>query len=162
MEHQNIRDLAKLHPDNPAVMDALEKVETIEQDESNLAKHHKTRVGLTVNIVSAYVSNNATTKDQFIALIEGVDSTLETLAKNEPVPEPEALPEPAVPILESVQPEYIVCLEDGLHFKSMKRHLRAKYNMTPEAYRQRWGLPANYPMVAPKYSERRRELATNR
>ena len=110
------------------------------------------------DIVSAYVSNNSVTAADLPGLIGQVYAALSTLGK-----EPEALPSaplvPAVSIKKSITPEYLVCLEDGLQFKSLKRHLNTKYNLSPEQYRARWSLPSDYPMVAPAYAERRSALA---
>jgi predicted transcriptional regulator len=113
-------------------------------------------LGLTAQIVSAHVSNNAVSRDALPELIQQVFNTL-TAAGVEQA-EPEKL-QPAVPIKKSVFPEYIVCLEDGKKLKMLKRHLQTSYNMTPEQYRERWNLPHDYPMVAPKYAEHRSELA---
>jgi predicted transcriptional regulator len=116
----------------------------------------QTILGLTAQIVSAHVSKNAVARDALPELITQVYNTLIT-AGAEPV-EPEKL-QPAVPIKKSVFPEYIICLEDGKKLKMLKRHLQTSYNMTPEQYRDKWGLPHDYPMVAPKYAEHRSELA---
>jgi predicted transcriptional regulator len=113
-------------------------------------------LGLTAQIVSAHVSNNVVSRDALPELITQVYNTL-TSAGAEPV-EPEKL-QPAVPIKKSVFPEYIVCLEDGKKLKMLKRHLQTSYSMTPEQYRDKWSLPHDYPMVAPKYAEHRSELA---
>ncbi len=113
-------------------------------------------LGLTAQIVSAHVSNNAVSRDALPDLIQQVFSTL--MAAGTEQVEPERL-QPAVPIKKSVFAEYIVCLEDGKKLKMLKRHLQTSYNMTPEQYRERWGLPHDYPMVAPKYAEHRSELA---
>ena len=113
-------------------------------------------LGLTAQIVSAHVSNNAVSRDALGELITQVYNTLIS-AGAEPA-EPEKL-QPAVPIKKSVFPEYIVCLEDGKKLKMLKRHLQTSYNMTPEQYRDKWSLPHDYPMVAPKYAEHRSELA---
>jgi predicted transcriptional regulator len=113
-------------------------------------------LGLTAQIVSAHVSNNTVSRDALPELIQQVFSTLMS-AGIEQV-EPERL-QPAVPVKKSVFPEYIVCLEDGKKLKMLKRHLQTSYNMTPEQYRERWGLPHDYPMVAPRYAEHRSELA---
>jgi len=112
---------------------------------------------LTAQIVSAHVSHNSVSSDALPALIQSVYTSLTSTA--EPVEEkPDALV-PAVPIKRSVFPDYIVCLEDGRKLKMLKRHLQSAYGMTPYEYRQRWGLPADYPMVAPSYAERRSSLA---
>ena len=113
-------------------------------------------LGLTAQIVSAHVSNNVVSRDALPDLIAQVYNTL-TSAGAEPI-EPEKL-QPAVPIKKSVFPEYIICLEDGKKLKMLKRHLQTSYSMTPEQYRDKWGLPHDYPMVAPKYAEHRSELA---
>jgi predicted transcriptional regulator len=113
-------------------------------------------LGLTAQIVSAHVSNNVVSRDALPELITQVYNTLIS-AGAEPV-EPEKL-QPAVPIKKSVFPEYIVCLEDGKKLKMLKRHLQTSYGMTPEQYRDKWSLPHDYPMVAPKYAEHRSELA---
>ena len=113
-------------------------------------------LGFTAQIVSAHVSNNTVSRDALPELIQQVFSTL--MAAGTEQAEPERL-QPAVPIKKSVFPEYIVCLEDGKKLKMLKRHLQTSYNMTPEQYRERWGLAHDYPMVAPKYAEHRSELA---
>ncbi|GJE74365.1 MULTISPECIES: MucR family transcriptional regulator [Methylorubrum] len=118
-------------------------------------------VVLTADIVAAYVSKNPVPAGELGHLIGAVHGALlqigtgQVAAKIEPS-EPQ---QPAVPIKKSVQPDYIVCLEDGRTFKSLKRHLRAKYNMSPEQYRAKWGLPPEYPMVAPNYAKARSDLA---
>ncbi|MBV1832981.1 MucR family transcriptional regulator [Novacetimonas pomaceti] len=111
---------------------------------------------LTTQIVSAHVSNNAVGADTVPDLIKQVYQALTSL--DQPAAEPEKL-QPAVPIKRSVFPDYIVCLEDGKKLKMLKRHLQSAYGMTPEQYRERWGLPSDYPMVAPNYAERRSTLA---
>jgi predicted transcriptional regulator len=110
----------------------------------------------TSSIVAAYVGNNTVQKEHLAALIADVFASLARTNRAEP--EPGALT-PAVPVKRSVQPDYIVCLEDGKKFKSLKRHLMSHYNMTPEDYRAKWGLPADYPMVAPNYALARSTLA---
>lgn len=115
-------------------------------------------IALTANIVSAYVSNNTVAAGDIPALINQVHSALSRVSAQQPVSLSEPA-KPAVPVKRSVTPEYIVCLEDGKKFKSLKRHLRTQYNMTPEQYREKWGLPPDYPMVAPKYAQARSELA---
>lgn len=111
---------------------------------------------LTADIVAAHVSNNNVDVDDLSALISNVHGTLITLSESE---KKQALPEPAVPIKSSIKEDYIVCLEDGKKLKMLKRHLMTHYKMTPEDYRARWGLPTDYPMVAPSYAIKRRELA---
>lgn len=114
-------------------------------------------ITLTSDIVAAHVSNNSVAVGDLPTLISNVFSALAGLNPSEPAPEP--LPEPAVSIRASVKNDHIVCLEDGKKLKMLKRHLMTHYNMTPEQYRARWSLPADYPMVAPAYAEKRRELA---
>jgi predicted transcriptional regulator len=118
---------------------------------------NETLITLTSDIVAAHVSNNNVTVDDVPALIANVYGALAGLGKTEPVVE--KAPEPAVSIRSSVKPDHIVCLEDGKKLKMLKRHLMTHYNLTPDQYRQRWNLPADYPMVAPNYAEKRRELA---
>lgn len=114
-------------------------------------------LGLTTQIVAAHVSNNTVAVNDLPQLIEQVYKTLSTVGEDSK-PEPERLT-PAVPIKKSIQPDYIVCLEDGKKLKMLKRHLKTAYDMSPEEYRDRWGLPADYPMVAPNYAKQRSELA---
>ncbi|WP_420340687.1 MucR family transcriptional regulator [Roseibium sp.] len=115
-------------------------------------------IDLTADIVAAYVSNNTITSTDMVALIGSVHAALKTADASAQEPEPEPLT-PAVPIKKSVTPDYIVCLEDGKKFKSLKRHLRSSYNMTPDEYRAKWGLDADYPIVAPNYAAARSQLA---
>lgn len=118
----------------------------------------KTFIDQTASIVSAYVSNNATASSELPALIGQVHAALMKVASGQP--EKRADPSrPAVPIRKSMTAEYLVCLEDGKKFKSLKRHLRTQYGMSPEQYREKWGLPADYPMVAPNYAVARSQLA---
>jgi predicted transcriptional regulator len=113
-------------------------------------------LGLTAQIVSAHVSNNSVTPDALPSLIQDVYRTLAGVGKEAPQPDK---PQPAVPVKKSVFPDHIVCLEDGKKLKMLKRHLKTAYNMTPEQYRERWGLPPDYPMVAPNYARHRSSLA---
>ena len=113
-------------------------------------------LGLTAQIVSAHVSNNSVAPDSLPSLIQDVYRTLADVGKQPAQPE---RPEPAVPIKKSVFADHIVCLEDGKKLKMLKRHLRTSYQMTPEQYRERWGLAPNYPMVAPSYAKQRSSLA---
>lgn len=113
-------------------------------------------LGLTAQIVSAHVSNNSVTPDALPALIQDVYRTLAGVGK-EPI-QPDK-PQPAVPVKKSVFPDHIVCLEDGKKLKMLKRHLKTAYNMSPEQYRERWGLTPDYPMVAPNYARHRSSLA---
>lgn len=118
----------------------------------------KSVLSLTAQIVSAHVSNNAVPTDALPGLIRDIFKTLSGVGTEAPEPVAER-PQPAVPIKRSVFADYIVCLEDGKKLKMLKRHLKTAYNMTPEQYRERWGLPPEYPMVAPNYAERRSALA---
>ena len=115
-------------------------------------------IELAADIVSAYVSNNAVSTNELVTLLADVHSALQRVDKGEVEVVVEPL-KPAVPPKKSVMPDFIVCLEDGKKFKSLKRHLRTQYNLTPEAYREKWGLPADYPMVAPNYAAARSALA---
>jgi predicted transcriptional regulator len=112
----------------------------------------------TTRIVEAYVSNNQVDMKDLSALISEVHAALGRLGNGEPALERQEL-KPAVAKHKSVMPDYIVCLEDGKKFKSLKRHLRTHYAMTPEQYREKWGLSPDYPMVAPNYARERSELA---
>jgi predicted transcriptional regulator len=115
-------------------------------------------VQFTTTIVSAYVSNNTLVASDVPGLIHEVHEALTRASVNASQPASEEL-KPAVPVKRSVTREYIVCLEDGKKFKSLKRHLRTHYNMSPEEYREKWGLPHDYPMVAPEYAAARSALA---
>ncbi len=115
-------------------------------------------LSLTTEIVSSHVSNNTVAVGDLPQLIRLVFTSLAVQGQEEQKEQPEK-PTPAVPIKKSVMPEYIVCLEDGKKLKMLKRHLKTRYNMTPEEYRKRWGLPDDYPMVAPAYAEQRSSLA---
>ena len=115
-------------------------------------------IELTAEIVSAYVSNNNIDSGELSDLISEVHSALHRTAAGAPEPEPEPL-KPAVTVRKSVTPDFIVCLEDGKKFKSLKRHLRTHYDLTPDEYREKWGLPSDYPMVAPNYATARSSLA---
>ena len=117
----------------------------------------ETLVTLTADIVSAHVSNNSVAVNDLPQLIQNIHAALTGLGtKAEPAPVKQ---EPAVSIRASVKPDFIVCLEDGKKLKMLKRHLMTHYQMTPDEYRQKWGLNADYPMVAPNYAEQRRSLA---
>jgi predicted transcriptional regulator len=114
-------------------------------------------VELTAGIVAAFVGGNAVSAAEMPTLIRSVHDALKSVGSPEAAPpEPK---EPAVPVRRSVTPDYIICLEDGRRFKSLKRHLRTQYDMSPEDYREKWGLPSDYPMVAPNYAKARSELA---
>ena len=121
----------------------------------------KSPVELTANIVSAYLSNNPTQASEIPNLISQVHAALLRVSTGRVEATPLEPAKPAVSVKKSMTPEYLVCLEDGKRFKSLKRHLRTQYNMTPEQYREKWGLPADYPMVAPNYARVRSNLAKN-
>jgi len=115
-------------------------------------------IEMTADIVSAYVGNNSVSAADLPSLIQSVHRALSGVnGAAEPV---EAAPkEPAVPVKRSIQQDFLICLEDGRKFKSLKRHLRTKYNLSPEEYRAKWNLPKDYPMVAPNYAKARSDLA---
>lgn len=115
-------------------------------------------VHLAADVVAAYVSNNTVGAAELPAIINDVYDALNMAAVKASSPAKEEQ-KPAVSIKKSVQPDYIICLEDGQKFKSLKRHLKTHYDMSPEEYREKWSLPHDYPMVAPNYSEKRRNLA---
>ena len=115
-------------------------------------------IELAADIVSAYVSNNSVPSADLPSLINEVHGALLKVGGGT-VEVPAEAPKPAIAVKRSVTPDYIICLEDGKKFKSLKRHLRTQYGMTPEQYREKWGLPADYPMVAPNYAKARSELA---
>jgi predicted transcriptional regulator len=114
-------------------------------------------LALTTEIVAAHVSNNTVALGDLPQLINQVYNSLANIGTAPAVPA--VRPQPAVSVKKSVQPDYIVCLEDGKKLKMLKRHLKTAYNMSPESYRERWGLPADYPMVAPNYAQQRSRLA---
>ena len=113
---------------------------------------------MTAKIVASYVGNNSLSADQVSEVIRTVSSALKQLGQGENGAN-KAAEKPAVPIRRSITPDYIICLEDGRKLKMLKRHLRTTFSMTPDEYRARWGLPADYPMVAPNYAKRRSEFA---
>ena len=117
-------------------------------------------IELAAEIVSAYVSNNSVPASELPGLINDVHSAI-VRVKSGPAPAPAEAPRPSVPIKKSVMSDFIICLEDGKKFKSLKRHLRTQYGMTPEEYRDKWGLEPDYPMVAPNYARARSQLAKN-
>jgi predicted transcriptional regulator len=131
-----------------------------EQEEESMSDDSSggTFIELTASIVSAYVSNNSVPSADLPALIGQVHSALTRVSAGhgDAAIEP---PKPAISLKRSITPDYLVCLEDGKKFKSLKRHLRTQYNMTPEQYRDKWGLPPDYPMVAPNYAAARSSLA---
>lgn len=124
---------------------------------NNQSDMQETWITLTADIVAAHVSNNTVAVSDLPVLIANVHNALANLGT--PVIEPEVKQEPAVSVRASIKPDYIVCLEDGKKLKMLKRHLMTHYQMTPEAYRAKWNLPADYPMVAPNYAEQRRTFA---
>jgi len=132
----------------------------LEKIMSDLQDDELTVIDLTATIVSAYVGNNSVPVGELPKLIADVHAALASVLSGgtvaEPAPEPTR---PAVPVKKSVTADYIICLEDGKKFKSLKRHLRTHYDMSPEQYREKWSLPADYPMVAPSYAEARSSLA---
>jgi predicted transcriptional regulator len=125
----------------------------MEQNEQN-----SELIELAAEIVSAYVSNNTVATSELPGLINEVQRALVKAASSSPEAPSEEL-KPAVPIRKSITPDYIICLDDGMKFKSLKRHLRTHYDMSPEEYREKWGLPPDYPMVAPNYAAARSALA---
>ncbi len=122
-----------------------------------MAEDHTNVLDMTAEIVAAYVGNNSVTADQLPALIQQVHGALK--GAGAPAEAPSAPQTPAVSVRKSINPDHLVCLEDGRKFKSLKRHLRTKYGLSPEEYRAKWGLPKDYPMVAPNYAEARSQLA---
>ena len=124
--------------------------------DANLEKNEL--VELTAEIVSAYVSNNTVVAADLPGVIQNVFEALYKASNASTQPAKEEL-KPAIPIKKSVTPEFIICLEDGKKFKSLKRHLRTHYDLSPEEYREKWGLPHDYPMVAPNYAAARSDLA---
>jgi len=113
-------------------------------------------LALTTDIVTSHLSRNTLETAEISSLIREVYSTLSNVGTSEPIND---RPQPAIAIRKSIQPDYLVCLEDGRKLKMLKRHLKTAYNMTPEEYKQRWGLPSDYPMTAPNYTNQRRNLA---
>ncbi|MBP2547556.1 putative transcriptional regulator [Neorhizobium galegae] len=127
--------------------------------ESIAGKASDLLVELTADIVAAYVSNHVVPVGDLAGLISDVHGALNNTASPVAVPATVEKPKPPVPIRKSIEDDYLICLEDGQKFKSLKRHLMTHYNMTPEEYREKWGLPSDYPMVAPAYAEARSRLA---
>lgn len=126
--------------------------------ENQVQESTESVLSMAANIVSAYVSHNALPAGQIPELIQTVFKSLTDV--NAPASDaPQETPKPPVPIRRSVNPDYIVCLEDGKKLKMLKRHLRTTYNLSPEEYRAKWGLPSDYPMVAPNYAKQRSEFA---
>ncbi len=115
-------------------------------------------IELTTDIVSAYVGKNSVASADLPALIQNIHRALSSLSQGQEIVD-NTPKEPAVPVKKSITPDFLICLEDGRKFKSLKRHLRTKYNLSPEDYRAKWGLPKDYPMVAPNYAKARSDLA---
>ena len=130
----------------------------MEQDKQAETKYSSEIVELCTEIVSAYVSNNAISQADLPKLIVDVHETLQGLTNARPQ-EVAEVRKPAVSVKKSITPDYIICLEDGKKFKSLKRHLRTHYDLSPEEYREKWNLPVDYPMVAPNYAAARSRLA---
>ncbi|KQT85819.1 MucR family transcriptional regulator [Aurantimonas sp. Leaf443] len=128
----------------------MEQLESVDNNEMLM--------GLTAEVVAAYVSNNSLPVSELPALISDVYGALGRTTVAPAAPQAEK-PKPAVPVKKSVTDDYIICLEDGKKFKSLKRHLMTHYNLSPEDYREKWDLPADYPMVAPNYAAARSRLA---
>lgn len=126
----------------------------------NLTTEHDNsfEIEVTSEIVAAYVRNNPVATDQLPILITEIFNKVAGLAGKQAEPAPEKK-KPAVPIKRSLHEDYIICLEDGKKFRTLKRHLRSYYDMSPKEYREKWGLPADYPMVAPSYTKKRSQLA---
>ncbi len=122
-------------------------------------ENHAELLALTTEIVAAHLSNNASAEKNIPDLIEQVYRTLSGLGSEAIIGKSSDRPTPAVPIKRSYTPDYIICLEDGKKLKMLRRHLKTAYDMTPDQYRERWGLPANYPMTAPNYAKQRSKLA---
>lgn len=116
-------------------------------------------IAMTADIVSAFVANNSVAANDLPNLIKATHSALAGISTGEIPQAPAEKQEPAVSIRKSISPDFLICLEDGRKFKSLKRHLRTKYNLSPEDYRAKWGLPKDYPMVAPNYAKARSDLA---
>ncbi|MEZ5960677.1 MAG: MucR family transcriptional regulator [Hyphomonadaceae bacterium] len=128
------------------------------EDEVQDASQTSDAMRMTTDIVAAFVANNKLSPDELTELIRTVHRTLASLS-NGSAERPAERPKPAAPINKSVQHDYIICLEDGKKLKMLKRYLRSTYNLSPDEYRKRWGLPPDYPMVAPAYAARRSEFA---
>jgi predicted transcriptional regulator len=132
--------------------------ETVAKVTGKIMDEKSELIEMTADIVSAYVGNNSITTADLPNLIQSVHRALTGVAGGVEA-EAVAPKEPAVPLKRSITPDHLICLEDGRKFKSLKRHLRTKYNMSPEEYRAKWNLPKDYPMVAPNYDKARSELA---
>jgi predicted transcriptional regulator len=128
------------------------------RDDDEIDAEGGDQLRMTTDIVTSFVSNNKITPEQLTELIRSVHKTVGSLSEGE---EPVVIerPKPAAPVNRSIHNDYIICLEDGKQLKMLKRYLRSTYNLSPDEYRKRWGLPADYPMVAPAYAARRSEFA---
>jgi predicted transcriptional regulator len=124
-------------------------------------ENRPTLIELATQIVAAYVGRNTVEQADLPKLITEVHKALEQVAGDGARKDDSNEPRPAVSVRKSITPDYLVCLEDGKKFKSLKRHLRTHFNLTPEQYREKWNLPADYPMVAPNYANSRSKLAKN-
>jgi predicted transcriptional regulator len=141
---------------NPFIVENLFcDLEKIKMSDSGATNY----IELTADIVSAYVANNTVAQGDIPSLISDIHSALVRVSAGQDIPVVSEPAKPAVPVKKSITSDYIICLEDGKKFKSLKRHLRTAYNMSPEQYREKWGLPQDYPMVAPNYAEARSQLA---
>lgn len=127
-------------------------------DRANINGADEGIIEIVSSIVSAYVGNNPVPASDLPGLIENTYNVVNELREKGHV-EAKIEQKPAVPVKKSLADDYLICLEDGKKFKSLKRHLRTRYNMTPEQYREKWGLPTDYPMVAPNYAKQRSDLA---
>lgn len=127
-------------------------------EQENFEKNPDELLDLTSDIVAAYVSNNPVQASDIPGIIKNIYATLSGLASSQ-VTEVVTAQKPAVPVKKSVTPEYLICLEDGKKLKMLKRYLRSRYGLTPDQYRAKWNLPANYPMVASNYASQRSEFA---
>ena len=126
-------------------------------DETQQTVENEELMRMTTDIVASFLTHNSVPAENVSELIKSVHSTMKEIAGGDTKPEVKA--KPAVPVSKSVADDYIVCLEDGKKLKMLKRYLRSQYDMSPEEYRRKWGLPADYPMVAPSYSRRRSDFA---
>jgi predicted transcriptional regulator len=137
-------------------------MDSLPKEDNDVAEQTSTEqsdlIGMTAEVVAAYVAQNSLPSSELPALIQQIHSTLQQVANGTQQPAEQPLT-PAVPVKKSVTRDYIICLEDGKRFKSLKRHLRSSFNLSPEEYRKKWGLPYDYPMVAPNYAETRSNLA---
>ena len=127
-------------------------------DETSSVPGVSSSISVVADIVAAYVANNSIRPTDLPDLIKAVHTSIELLARGKAMPDPIIAPEPAISIKKSITPDHLICLDDGKKFTSLRRHL-GKLGMTPDEYRAKWGLPKDYPMVAPSYSAKRSELA---